>query len=52
MLVDGTFRTKTLPAVKVTKEERESIENRIKELGFDKFSQYIRYCINKEMGEE
>ncbi|HID0878736.1 hypothetical protein [Clostridium botulinum] len=52
MLKDGALRTDSLPKIKVTPLERKEIEKRITELGFKKFSKYMRYCINKEMAGE
>lgn len=47
----GAYRNDNLPKVRVSEQERLQVEKRAKKLGM-KMSDYIRYCVSKEMEGE
>ncbi|WP_164509050.1 hypothetical protein [Clostridium rectalis] len=44
-------KDKAIPRVRITAQEEIEILKRIKELGINNISNYVRYCINKDLRE-
>ena len=52
-MIDNNITTRIkIIQFRVKEEEKEVIDKRVKQLGFNNMSQYLRYVVNKDLREE